>query len=280
MSLLRTFLFVNVCILSISTNSEELDESFFKDFQKNYCINNEYNCKFDGSVSGYSIDDFLGQKYKFVELFFAENNFESAIFENCGSRAFNPSVTIDHKQNSSLQKGGYGCIRFKYIKDRNIESMIEEKKGLFYSPDRSIYSYSTVMPGYVITLVHPNNYYKSTGSGYNNLGVHFFIDLMDKKNLSNYCSNKTLNNIKQLPSSLRKLVDNDNINESIESLKKDYYIFYRLYLKDIANFVPSKYSNLLTECGFIKKSASNTRKIYLFNGKNFENKIINNGEKI
>jgi hypothetical protein len=103
---------------------------------------------------------------------------------------------------------------------------------------------------------------------------------LDKNNLDEYCSNKTLNNIKQLPSSLKKLVDSDNINQSIESLKKDYYIFYRLYLKDIANFVPSKYSNLIAECGFVKKSASNTRKIYLFSGKNIKTKILNNGEKI
>tara|TARA_Y100000746_G_C15420893_1_gene414321 strand:+ start:341 stop:1198 length:858 start_codon:yes stop_codon:yes gene_type:complete len=285
MSLLRTFLVINIFILSNATNSEELDEIFFKNFQKNYCLNNEYNCKFDGSVSSYSVDDFLGQKYKFVELFFAENNFDSAVFEHCGSRGFNPSVSIENKQNSFLKSGGRGCIRFKYLKDKSVDSLIEERRGLFsnigdYAQDRSIYSYSSVIPGYVITLSHPDNYYNATGKGLNNLGVHFFIDLMDKNNIDEYCTNKTSNNVNQLPSSLKKLVNNSNINLTIESLKKNYYIFYRLYLKDIANFKPSKFTSLTAECGFIRKNASSTKKMYIFVGKNIENKSITKGEKI
>lgn len=280
----RTF-FTFICLLCVNAFAQELNEKFFSDFQKNYCLNNEYNCKFDGSVSGYSVDDFLSQKYKFVELFFAENNFDSAVFEQCGSRGFNPSVSIDHKQNYFLKSGGRGCIRFQYLKDKSVESLIEERRGLFknlgdYAQDRSIYSYSSVMPGYMITLSHPDNYYNATGKGLNNLGVHFFINLMDKNNIDKYCTNQTSNNPKQLPSSLKKLVNNDNINLKIESLKKDYYIFYRLYLKDIANFAPSKYTNLTVECGFIRKNASNTRKMYIFIGKNLENKPLIKGEKI
>lgn len=283
MYLLRTFLFAN--LLCINIFAQELNEKFFLDFQENYCLNNEYNCKFDGSVSAYSIDDFLSQKYKFVELFFAENNFDSAVFEHCGSRSFNPTLSIEHKQNSYLQNGGRGCIRFKYLKDRNVESLIEERRGLFsnignYSQDRTIYSYSSTMPGYMITLSHPDDYYIATGKGLNNLGVHFFINLMDKNNIDEYCTNKTSNNPNQLPSSLRKLVNNSNINLKTESLKEDYYIFYRLYLKDIANFAPSKYSSLTAECGFIRKNASSTKKMYIFIGKNLKNKSIIKGENI
>lgn len=284
--LLIFFISFNINLLSEEFNkSDELDEVFFKDFQKNYCINNEYNCKFDGSVSAYSVDDFLSQKYKFVELFFAVNSFESSVFERCGSRSFNPSVSIDHKQNSFLESGGYGCIRFQYLKDKSIESLIEERRGLFSnlgntSQDRNIYTYSTVMPGYMITLSHPNNYYEATGRGKNNLGVHFFKNLMDKDNFDKFCTNRTSNNPKQLPTSLKKLVNSEDVNKIAKSLKKDYFIFYRLYLKDIANFTPSKFSSLTAECGFIKKNASNTRKIYIFIGKNLELITFNKGDKI
>ena len=119
------------------------------------------------------------------------------------------------------------------------------------------------MPGYMITLSHPDNYYMRQERG-NNLGVHFFINLMDKNNIDQYCTNKTSNNLNQLPSSLKKLVNNPNINLTLESLKKNYYIFYRLYLKDIANFAPSKFSSLTAECGFIRNNASSTKNVYLY----------------
>ena len=41
------------------------------------------------------------------------------------------------------------------------------------------------MPGYMITLSHPDDYTDATGKGLNNLGVHFFINQWIKTILMN-----------------------------------------------------------------------------------------------
>lgn len=265
MNILKIYLFLLLLFISNTIFSETLDDDLFINFKTNYCINNQYNCKFDGSISPYSIHDYLNQKYKFIELFFAENGFESAAFEYCGSRYYIASLPVSHKQNDSI-KSRNGCINFSYIKDSNIKSLIEERRGLFYSPDKSIYSYTEAMPGYIFTIGYPRDFYSGTGEGYNNLGVHFFINLNNELDLDKYCLNKSPIKKNQLPSELREILLKESLNEIIPKIKKNYNIFYRLYLKDIANFMPSKSSLFVAECIYVKKKSIRNR--YIFNGKN------------
>ena len=260
-----------LCLLSFSARSEILNEEFFINFNSNYCLANEYNCKFDGSVSPYSLNDYLEQRYKFIELYFAKQNFETAAFEFCGSRSFNASLTVNNKLNDHL-KFRNGCINFAFLKDTNINSLIEERYTLFYNPDRSIYNYSEAMPGYIFTIGYPQSYYQGTGEGYNNLGVHFFINLMNKNNIDSYCTNKSPIKSSQLPSTLKRILNSDNINEVVGKIKDDYNVFYRVLVRDLANFMPNMASTLPAECIYIRKNSKvSNRTSFIFEGINIIN---------
>ena len=62
-------------------------KSFYQIFTEAYCEENPYNCKFDGSIVGVSVDDFLKQLYKEVDNAFANNGFTDVQFEYCRNRA-------------------------------------------------------------------------------------------------------------------------------------------------------------------------------------------------
>jgi len=92
---MKTILLTLVLMLStLSLSSENFTDKFFSNYQSEYCENNQYNCLFDGSVSSYSAGDYIKQKYRFIELYFVKQNFESAAFEECCSRNYNPTLSI------------------------------------------------------------------------------------------------------------------------------------------------------------------------------------------
>ena len=72
-------------LFASNESSAELNDNFFKSTQATYCENNPYNCLFDGSVSGYSANDYIKFRYFFIDKYFYSIGFESAVFELCRS---------------------------------------------------------------------------------------------------------------------------------------------------------------------------------------------------
>jgi hypothetical protein len=277
---MKTILLTLVLMLStLSLSSENFTDKFFSNYQSEYCENNQYNCLFDGSVSSYSAGDYIKQKYRFIELYFVKQNFESAAFEACGSRNYNPTLSIEHRQNSSI-KGR--CITWKFINDSTANSLLDDKSGLFnLNPGSKVDLKAS--SGYLITIAFPKDFYQATGGVNRNLGVHFYINLNNKKDLDNYCSNKNLIASNYLPSSIKKITTNNpnaTFNEIAQIAKKDYSIFYRIYLKNLEGFIPSNSSDLGSECVLIKKTNKDQRKAIVYKGKNIINKISTKEEML
>ena len=80
---MKKIILLNLLAPLLLLGESENDLNFYQHFTNDYCLNNPYSCKFDGSINSYSVNDFLSKLYTEVDLAFAKKGFTSVQFEYC-----------------------------------------------------------------------------------------------------------------------------------------------------------------------------------------------------
>ena len=190
------------------------DLSFYEKFTQDYCVKNPYNCKFDGSVVGVSVDDFLKQLYKEVDNAFASYGFTDVQFEYCRN-----------------ERRCYRVVDNEEIKLRT----------------RWTNNYYVKNGPYQITKQYPPNesWYRANGSANRDLGIHFYKTLIPSE-YNRYCTTKY-----QTGEPLKRNIE---LNEEMlfsdiyDFYKKDYKVLYRLFMSNLIGFKPASIPKMNTEC--------------------------------
>jgi len=196
-------------------NSDESHEtSFYQIFIEAYCEENPYNCKFDGSIVPYKVDEFLSKLYIEVDKAFASNGFTDVQFEYCRNRAKCYRV-ID---NEELK------LKVRWTHDNYI------KEG-----------------PYLITKQYPPNnaWYEANGGVNRYLGIHFYKSLTPSE-YDRYCTSK----YKSGKALKRKIEINEDMlfSDVYEFYKTKYKVLYRLFLSNLVGFDPAAIPSMNTEC--------------------------------
>jgi len=206
-------------VFAINESVGSYIENFYQKFNKDYCVNNPYNCRFDGSIVGVAVDDFLKQLYKEVDSAFASSGFTDVQFEYCKKEERCYRV-IDNEEVK---------LRTSWTNDNYV------KNG-----------------PYQITKQYPGNksWYRANGGVNRYLGVHFYKTLLPSE-YDKYCSQrhktgKKLN--KKIP-----VTKNTQFSEIFDYYKPDHKVLYRTFLPNLVGFDPSEIPSLESSCLIVDK---------------------------
>ena len=194
-------------------------ENFYQKFNQDYCVNNPYNCRFDGSIVGVAVDDFLKQLYKKVDNAFASSGFTDVQFEYCKKEERCYRV-IDNEEVK---------LRTRWTNDNYV------KNG-----------------PYQITKQYPGNksWYRANGGVNRDLGIHFYKTLLPPE-YDKYCSQryKTGKKLNKKISATK----NTQFSEIFEYYKPDHKVLYRAFLPNLVGFDPSEIPSLESSCLIVDK---------------------------
>ena len=98
-------------MIGSNINSDEL--SFYQNFKSEYCVANPYNCKSDGSVVSYSVNDFLKTLYREVDNTFHVYGYTAVQFEYCESHRKNNCYRVIDDEDYDLK---YRRTNDNYVK--------------------------------------------------------------------------------------------------------------------------------------------------------------------
>ncbi len=196
------------------------DKSFYQIFTEAYCEEDPYNCKFDGSIVSYKVNDFLKQLYMEVDSAFASSGFTDVQFEYCRNESRCYRV-IDNEEVK---------LRTRWTNDNYV------KNG-----------------PYQITKQYPPNksWYRANGGVNRDLGIHFYKTLLPA-DYNQYCTQRYKSGRKLS----NKIVINENtvFTDIFEYYKNEHKVLYRVHLPNLVGFDPHGISNLESSCLIVDKS--------------------------
>jgi len=232
----------------------EFNDNFFKSIQATYCENNPYNCLFDGSVSGYSANDYIKFRYFYIDKYFYSIGFESAVFELCRDY-----YSYFYSRYNTVSRGQ--CLSPKILaSDAEID-----KYG-----DVEMVAFSKLR----ITEIFPKDkqWFNAIGGINRGMGIYFFIDLDDVDKYNKYCSTSYKGGVKANSKITRMMKKNPDMlfSELMQPLEKDYSAKYRVYLRDMTEFIPSKVPSLEADC-FVQRKGDKRNRAMIFHGKPKDN---------
>ena len=207
-----------ICIfISLSINAEDIN--FYNKFTQEYCANNPYNCKFDGSIVGVAVDDFLKKLYKEVDSAFASSGFTDVQFEYCKNERRCYRV-IDNEEVK---------LRTRWTNDNYV------KNG-----------------PYQITKQYPPNkaWYRANGGVNRDLGIHFYKTLLPSE-YDQYCSQRYKSGRKL--SNKISITENTLFTDIFEYYKNEHKVLYRAHLPNLVGFDPNGITILESSCLIVDK---------------------------
>ena len=214
---MKKLILISALFFSFNGFSDEL--SYYQQYTNLYCQENPYNCRFDGSIVGVAVDDFLKQFYKEVDREFANANYTDVQFEYC--------IT---------QRRCYRVIDNEEIK---LKTRWTNNNYVKNGP-------------YQITKQYPlaKSWYRANGGVNRDLGINFYKTLSpseyDEKCSTRYKSGRSLNkNI--------KINADTKFSEVFDYYKDDYKVLYRTYLPNLVGFDPNLIQILESSCMVVDK---------------------------
>jgi len=214
---MKKLILISALFFSFNGFSDEL--SYYQQYTNLYCQENPYNCKFDGSIVGVAVDDFLKQFYKEVDREFANAGYTDVQFEYC----------IRERR----------CYRV--IDGENIEMNTGWTNNHFVKNGP-----------YEITKQYPPSkaWYRANGGVNKSLGINFYKTLSpaqyDEHCTNRYKSGRALN---------KNIILNKDIkfSEVFDYYKEDSKVLYRTYLPNLVGFDPKIIQYLESSCLIVDK---------------------------
>ena len=208
-----------ISALFFSFNGFSDDLSYYQQYTNLYCQENPYNCKFDGSIVGVAVDDFLKQLYKEVDREFANAGYTDVQFEYC----------INERRCYRVIDNEEVKLRTRWTNDNYV------KNG-----------------PYQITKQYPPNkaWYRANGGVNRDLGIHFYKTLLPSE-YDQYCTQRYKSGRKL--SNKITITENTLFTDIFEYYKNKHKVLYRTHLPNLVGFNPNGISNLESSCLIVDK---------------------------